>query len=299
MNIVLPFAIAVACLPSAFAQGPSAGKAKPADIPFTLEGANIVVEAEVAPDRRLPFVFDSGLSHGNIITPEAARSLGLKPDSDLDIRGASGDLNSAQLTTLAKVKIGEASFADQPYAILSIPDEVTARPGKTPLAGFLGAPLMEDAILCIDYKKQTMQRWSRGGFDGANRSSIPMNINHGLPTIELDIDGRRATLVVDSGNNGGVVVYPAFAEANNFRKHYPNLSTGSGSSGGEGFKTLMGEADVVRIGPGAAFGHVPLMVIPQGMDPTWGIDGMVGFEVLSRLNPCLDHDGERFLFVAE
>eukprot|EP01035_Chromulina_nebulosa_P048292 gene48292-65511_t len=123
-------------------------------------------------------------------------------------------------------------------------------------------------------------------------TSVPMALNHGLPTIVVDIDGAKARLIVDSGNNGAVVVYPAFATRHDFRKRYPDLVAHSGSDGsGQDFEVLNGEAKVVAISPDAAFQLVPLTVMPQGMDPAWGIDGMVGFEVLSRLNPCLDRDG--------
>lgn len=298
------FAAGFLLLTSVAAQPLLQPDAKPAVIPFLLEGANIVVDVELAPGRKLPFVFDSGLSNGNLVTPEVAKSLGLKPSANPGTRqgvnDASGDHNVATLTTVTSVRIGGISLSKQVYAIVAIPEQVTQRPGKTPLAGFIGAPLLENAVLCIDYEHQRMQRWARRDFNGRGMSSIPMTLNHGLPTIVVDIDGRKARLIVDSGNNGAVVVYPAFAAQHDFRKRYPDLLADSGNDGsGQDFQVLNGEAQVVKISPDAVFQRVPLTVMPQGMDPAWGIDGMVGFEVLSRLNPCLDRDGQRFLFRAE
>lgn len=271
--------------------------ATPVEIPFTLEGANIVVDVELTPGQALPFVFDSGLSDGNIVSTDAAKALGLKGTEELSIGDASGDNHSATLAKVPSVRVGGARLTDQVFAIIDIPDEVTQRSGKPALAGFLGAPLMRDAVLCLDYEHQKMQRWAPHDFDPAARSSVPMRLNHELPTIVVSIDGQRATMIVDSGNNGAVVLYPAFAERSGFRTRYPNLSTRSGhDGGGQQYEALTAEADSVAIGPDAVFQHVPLAVIPQGMDPAWGIDGMVGFEVLSRLNPCLDREGQRFLF---
>lgn len=276
---------------------PNAG---PVVIPFLLEGANIVVDVELAPGRKLPFVFDSGLSNGNLVTPEVARALGLKPSAKQGVNDASGDHNAATLTTVTSVRIGGASLSKQVFAIVAIPEQVTERPGKTPLAGFIGAPLLENAVLCIDYQHQRMQRWARRDFDSSGLTSVPMTLNHGLPTIVVDIDGAKARLIVDSGNNGAAVVYPAFATRHDFRKRYPDLVAHSGNDGsGQDFEVLNGEAKLVAISPQAAFQWVPLTVMPQGMDPAWGIDGMIGFEVLSRLNPCLDRDGQRFLFRVE
>ena len=278
--------------------------AAPAIIPFRLEGANIVIDVELTPGRVLPFVFDSGLSNGNLITPDVAKSLGLKvdagPGAKPGINDASGDRSIGRLTRVPRTRIGSVSLANQTYAIVGIPEQVTRRPGQSPLAGFIGAPLLDDAVLCIDYIRQRMTRWARRDFDGRGLSSVAMTVNHGLPTIVIDIDGRKARVIVDSGNNGAVVVYQAFAARHDFGRRYPKLQRQSGNDGGgQVFEALNGEADAVTLSPDAAFGQVPLTVIPQGMDPAWGIDGMIGFEVLSRLNPCLDREGQRLLFKAE
>jgi len=294
------FATGLLLLTSVAAQPLLQPEAGPAVIPFLLEGANIVVDVELAPGHKLPFVFDSGLSNGNLVTPEVAKALGLKASAKQGVNDASGDHNAATLTTVPSVRIGGASLSKQVYAIVAIPEQVTQRPGKTPLAGFIGAPLLENAVLCIDYEHQRMQRWARRDFDGRGMTSVPMTLNHGLPTIVVAIDGAKARLIVDSGNNGAAVLYPAFATKHDFRKRYPDLVAHSGSDGsGQDFQVLSGEAKVVEISPDVVFQFVPLTVMPQGMDPAWGIDGMVGFEVLSRLNPCLDRDGQRFLFRAK
>ncbi|MGH8519321.1 MAG: aspartyl protease family protein, partial [Panacagrimonas sp.] len=184
--------------------------------------------------------------------------------------------------------------------IVDIPDPVKARPGKPPLAGFLGAPLMRDAVLCVDYEHGRMQRWPRAAFKGGELATVPMKLQHELPTLQVMIDGQRATLIVDSGNNGAITVYPAFARRTGFRQRYPDLTEQRVNDGsGAASSVFVAEAGVVEFGPGAAFQHVPVAVIAQGMDPAWGIDGMVGYVLLSQLNPCLDRDGERFLFDAE
>ncbi|MGQ0698519.1 MAG: pepsin/retropepsin-like aspartic protease family protein [Panacagrimonas sp.] len=296
-RLLAVFAAAVVLSASADPKPVKQTPAKPVEIPFTLEGGNIVVDVELTPGRTLPFVFDSGLSDGHIVSADAARVLGIKGSEELSIGDASGDSHSGSLTKIPSIRVGGARLSDQLFAILDIPDQVTRRPGKPALAGFLGAPLMKDAVLCLDYERRKMQRWARRDFDPAARSSVPMKLNHELPTIVVSIDGQRATMIVDSGNNGAVVLYPAFVEKSGFRKRYPKLAASTGSDGGgQPYEVLTAEAGFVEISPEAIFQHVPLAVIPQGMDPAWGIDGMVGFEVLSRLNPCLDREGQRFLF---
>lgn len=300
LTVFAAIGILSATLASAAPKPAKRTPAKPVEIPFTLESGNIVVDAELNSGQALPFVFDSGLSNGHIVTTDAAETLRLKGTEKLSIGDASGDRHSATLTTVPNMRVGGAKLRDQVFAIVNVPDGVTQRSGKPPLAGFLGAPLMKDAVLCLDYEQRKMRRWARQDFEPADRSSVPMMLNHELPTIVVSIDGRRATMVVDSGNNGAVVVYPSFTQKRGFRERYPNLAAHPGNDGGgQQYEAFTMEADVVEIGPEAVFQHVPLTVIPQGMDPAWGIDGMVGFEVLSRLNPCLDRDGQRFLFEGE
>jgi predicted aspartyl protease len=274
--------------------------AAPAQIPFRLEGHNIVVEIEFGPHDRLPFAFDSGLSGGSIITTGAARALGLKADRDMGVRDAAGQRRGARRAVLPSIGIGGVKLESVPFAIAEIPAEVIKRPAGGSLAGFVGAPLMNDAVLCIDYSQRTLARWNRADFDAGGRVAIPMKLNHGLPTIEIGIDGRPATLIVDSGADFALTVYTSFAERNDFEHRYKPLGRQGGNGGsGRGFEAVVTEAGTVTIGPGAEFSEVPLQVIPQGMDPGWGIDGMLGFQMLKQLNPCLDADGGRLLYQGE
>jgi hypothetical protein len=279
-----------------FAQAARAQHAAPVDIPFALEGGNIVLQVELTPGHPLPFVFDTGLSDGNIVSAETAKALALKPNAKMAIRDANGASDHGQLVVLPSVRVGPAKLSNQPFAIVPIPDEITQRKGKPPIAGFLGAPLLKDAVVCIDYRHHTLHRWGAHDFDAAHFASVPMASIHDLPTIHVDIDGRHANLIVDSGNNGALTVYPDFAVKNDFKRRYPDLVPQGENAGGGSQMALSGEADAVEIGSDVGFRHVPLMIIPQGMDPAWGIDGMVGFVLLARLDPCLDREGKRFMF---
>lgn len=273
----------------------------PAAIPFQLHEGNIVVQVELEKGRPLPFIFDSGLSDGNIVSADAAQRLHLKTTGEVDLHDASGTPNAAKLTTIPSVRVGDAVLRNQTYAILDIPAEVTARgDGEAPIAGFLGAPLMQDAVVCVDYRKQTMQRWTRADFDGAGLTAVPMQLRHGLPVIRVGVDGRFATLAVDSGNNGGVQLFPSFADEELLRSRYPDLKMREGRSGsGQRFVILSGVADAVEVAPGLTLHKVPVSSMAQSFDPEWGIDGLVGSEFLSRLDPCLDRDGQRLLWDAK
>jgi predicted aspartyl protease len=269
-------------------------------IPFKLEGHNIIVQMQLTPRSRLPFVFDSGLSNGNIITPEAARSAGIKPERDMGVRDAGGDRRAAGLARVPSIGIGAVTLKDVPFAITQIPREVLAMRGGGSLAGFVGAPLMKDAVLCIDYSHGQLRHANRTDFEAGALIAVPMKLNHGLPTVAVSIDGRPATLIVDSGAESALTVFASFAEANDFGHRYHPLGTQDENGGnGKPFEALIVQAEAVSLGPGAQFAKVPLEVIPQGMNPEWGIDGMMGFQMLRQLEPCLDRDGERLFYRGE
>ncbi len=299
----LPFAIllSVACAVSARAAAPVKAAA-PASIPFKLEEGNIVVQVELAPGRSLPFIFDSGLSDGNILAAGAAAALKLKTTSGsgVTVNDASGAGGDAELTTIARVSVGGSVMTNQIFAIVDLPDEVAYRgEDQAPLGGFIGAPLLQDAVVCIDYRHTAMQRWTRSAFPSKGLASVPMKFQHGLLTIRVEIDGRIATLAVDSGNNGGVQLFPSFIDERSLRSQYPDLREREGTSGsGETFRILSGFAKVVTVAPGTVLHGVPLSSMRQSFDPEWGIDGLAGFEFLSRLDPCLDRDGQRLLWKA-
>jgi hypothetical protein len=289
-------ALAIVPLASGLARSAPA----PAEIPFVLEGHNIVIDVEFRPGQRLPFAFDSGLSPGNIVTPDAARRVGIKPEADVGVRDAGGERASAKFSTVASLRIAGLELNAQPFAITSIPRKVIQRPKKGLLAGYIGAPLLADSVLCIDYSLRKLLYWHRYDFQTDNLESVPMQLNHGLPTVSVDIDGVPATLIVDSGADTALTIYIDFAARHDFSHRYNVLDVGAGNGGsGQRFQTILTQAGDVQIGPGAALSNVPMQIIPQGMDPSWGIAGAVGFPVLQQLNPCLDEAGGRFMYRGE
>lgn len=289
--------IALLCTAAALASAPQT-EAAPATIPFTLTHGNIVLNVELTPGHSLPLVFDSGLSRGNIIGAETAQTLGLKSTGNASYTDSGGNNGVTGVTHLKRIKAGPVVLRDQRFAITPLPKQMSARPGKSPIAGFLGAPFMKDAVVCIDYSHNTLTHWQRSNFNDAKFANAAMPLNHALPTITVTVDGEPATLVVDSGNNGGVELFTAFVRAHNLIEKYPNLKPRKARAGsGKIFHTLSGVAGKVEVGPDT-LKQVPLLFVAQAFNPAWGIDGFVGYKFLKRLNPCLDRDGQRLLWTA-
>lgn len=268
---------------------------QPTVVPFTMFKDNIVIDVTIPPGKTLPFAFDSGLSEGNILTVATARALGLELQGRARFTDSSGGRGVAAVAVMDWIEISGAVLRNQKFAIIPVTPTLVKRPHKPPIAGYIGAPLLKNAVVCIDYADNELRRWSSGGFDASGMASMPMQVNHGLVTITVHVDGVPATLAVDTGSDGGVQLFPQFVDKHDLRKRYTDLVPYTAMSGaGQTFRILRGTADTVRIADTTLKG-VPMAFISQVFNPHWGIDGLLGYQVLSRLNPCIDRPGRRFL----
>lgn len=272
-------------------------------IPFTLHADNIVVMAALDSSAPLPFVFDTGLSHGGIVTRATARKLGLKPQRDLSIGDAGGGPGHlAKLTRVHAMHLGATTLVNPPFAIIDVPAQIVARGDKPPIAGFIGAPLLEHAVVCIDYAHSELRRWRRQDYVPKDAVAVTAALNHGLVTVAAEVDGVVATLAVDTGNNDGVEFFPHFVHAHDLIARYErDLRPTQATSGtGRTFNTLSGIARQVKFAPRVVLHDTAMLFVAQAFDPAWGIDGLLGYAVLSRLNPCIDRDGGKlYLHPAE
>lgn len=267
-----------------------------AEVPFTLFKTDIVVDVRIR-DRTLPFVLDTGISRNNILSAQTASELGLEPQGQAGFSDSGGRRGAMPVTTVDEIQVGDTALRDQVFAVAPLPDKLKQRPGEPPIAGYLGPPLMQDAVVCIDYREKVLRRHPGDEFDATGFTTVPMPLNHGLPTIEVTVDGMPATLAVDTGADSGVHLFPSFGQKHDLRKRYPGLRPGQAlSGGGRSFKVLGGVDVEVGLGENATFEQVSLLLVPQAVDPAWGIDGFLGYEFLSRLNPCLDREGERMMW---
>jgi len=270
----------------------------PAVIDFSLFKTGIVVTLDTPDVSGLPFVFDTGLSKHNILDARAARAMNVESSGQARYSDSSGSRGVTGVAAIDDVSIGSVDLGRQIFAVTPLPARLSQRDNGAPIAGYTGPPLMEDAVLCIDYDRQQLTRWSPRQFSGEGYQRSPMPLNHDLPTIRVTIDGVEAVLAIDTGSDSGVQLFPAFDQTHDMQSRYTDLQRGEAlSGGGQRFETLAGTADEVKVGQ-QAIRDVPLLFIPQAFDPAWGIDGLIGYELLQRGTACLDRDREHFYWQA-
>ncbi|MGZ7066486.1 MAG: aspartyl protease family protein, partial [Candidatus Aminicenantales bacterium] len=84
-------------------------------VPFTLVNGHIYLQVKL--DGQGPFLFMCDTGGANIVTPELAKSLGLASAGAIQGRGVGEKSEDVGLTKVRKLEVGEASLADQVFAV--------------------------------------------------------------------------------------------------------------------------------------------------------------------------------------
>lgn len=96
----------------------------------------------------------------------------------------------------------------------------------------LGSEFFKQFVIQIDYPNQKLRLLTRDSIDLEKHKNIKMRFDkvQGLPVVEVDIgDVRKLKLLLDTGNNGGVLLPRNVARRHNLLNKYPQdraISTG-------------------------------------------------------------------------
>jgi predicted aspartyl protease len=263
----------------------------PIEIPFTLEGGHILIEASIDGGEPKPFIFDTGAI--NIITPETARAINAPFVRNARMGGIGPQVSQGKIVKVDRITIGAAKLEQPLVAITELRNIIVDRGSRPRLAGLIGANLLSRYAVTIDYQHRTLTLNSPGfrpqaGFALPLGYAIsPDGLTH--PSIKAELDGVTAEFVLDTGSGGQVFLSDAFAHA------HPSFALsgkvfsflGAGGLGGPlneqlalGKHLQLGAATLAppainRPGSGASFGlHA---------------DGLLGAVVLSQFIVTIDY----------
>jgi hypothetical protein len=129
-----------------------------------------------------------------------AAALGLEVIGQARSGDPSGrNLVTVDLVKLASLEIGGARFEGV---------EASVRSGRLrrmgePVDGILGFRLFQECLLTLDYPANRL-RLDRGGLPSANQNDVlAFTLDHGIPTIRLQVDSVSLEAHVDAGAPGG------------------------------------------------------------------------------------------------
>lgn len=131
----------------------ASGAALPGGVVMTIAPQKPLVVTDVWINGSGPFpaVFDTGAGL-NLIAPAVAAQLNLQASEPVQVHGVAG-VSQGRAATLDRLRIGGMDFDTVDVVETSAVEDISALAG-TPVMAVFGRPLMERAVLTIDYPKR-------------------------------------------------------------------------------------------------------------------------------------------------
>ncbi len=199
-------------------------------VPIEFDG-DVIVEAKLNGQGPFAFIVDTG-GH-DLLTPEAARALGLTPVGAGLSGGAGEGTLPEQYARVERVDIGGMRMRNQLFSVIPLQFDTVERGARPALAGILGLELFERLVVQLNYRDRTLAFWPVSGFhhEGAG-SAVPVLFSDHEPLLVAKIDGMPGDVGLDTGNSGALVVQGIWADAHGLKERmrsgFPVPSFGSG-----------------------------------------------------------------------
>ena len=180
--------------------------------------------------RPMDFLFDTG-GH-SVLTPGAAKLLGLTATGSQQSGGSGAGTLLQQDTHIDELRIGEAVLRDQHFFVLSLPYSDVEQGAKPPLAGLLGLEIAERFIVRLDYRAGTLSLLPRTSTQACRSGWRPIRFTYDMPSVDAQLDGNSASFTVDTGNNGGLLLYSYWLKKQglDYDRGVQSLSYGAGGA---------------------------------------------------------------------
>ena len=201
-------------------------------VPVEFDG-DVVIEAKL--NGRGPFAFILDTGGHDILTPEVAAELRLKPVG----AGASGGSGEGtlpeQYVRVNRLEMGGLEMRNQPFTVIPLQFDTVERGAKPTLAGILGLELFERFAMRLDYRNQTLAFEPLASYQHRGTgTAIPIFFEDDQPSLVAQIDGESGELGIDTGNSGTLIVQGIWADHHGLRQRmrsgFPSLGFGTGGA---------------------------------------------------------------------
>lgn len=280
------------------------GGKKKAVMPFKYIHHFIIVEAKLDGILPLQFIFDTGAEHVILFKKEYTDLLEVKYDRRIPVLGS--DLSREIFALIARNSLIEVDgLAAKTHDLLVLEEDFFDLDEMigTPVAGLLGGGFFKNLIIHIDYKRHQIVLYDPAYFQTPDDYQIlPIHIKTNKPYIHTQVnlnDGTQVALelLIDTGAGVPLLLHNNSNQALHLPEQYIVGKLGVGLGGYlEGY---IGRISNLSLGslmfPGVltSFQHV---------DQAWLDDedkfrnGILGNELLSRLDIYFDYTQERIMF---
>ena len=265
-------------------------------VPVSVENGQVIVNAIINDQGPFPVMFDTGGVEA--ITPETATALGLLVEGQGTGRGSGERAVSVAFTHLQTLRLGGAELSDIALPVIPLPQFITDRGNRAPLAGLIGFGILSRFTVRLSYDDQTLTLTPAGDFRYRGKGErVPLFFADKTPVISAVADGVRGSFEIDTGSSTALVLQREFVEQHGLEARHPGgLRMKAGGIGGV-FETIAARLD--RFDLAASKIERPVVEFPsrdEGGIPVAGIDGSIGYQILRQFVITFDYSRREIWF---
>jgi hypothetical protein len=272
-----------------------AGGATSTSVPFELLNNHIYLDVKLGGKGPFRLLCDTG--GANIVTPELARTLGLKPQGALQGRGVGDKSEDIGLVKVPSFQVGGATLRDQVFAVFNL-GPLTSAEGA-PVHGLIGYEVFKRFVVRVDYEHRTLTLTLPAAFSyHGGGVVVPFKFNEHVPQVEGAIDGIAGAFDLDTGSRASVDLLGSFVAQHGLRARYaPKLEGVAGWGVGGPARAQFARAGTLRLGGLEVSRPVmELTLQTKGAFSDKYVAGNVGGALLSRFNVTFDYSRQQVIF---
>ena len=268
------------------------GGAASAQVPFERYGGLILVNLSIDGHAPMPFILDSGGL--NLLTPDAARELGIQGKGNQAVQGVGTQTQSLQVADVGSFRLGPVQMEQQRFLIVDLPLLLTDRGDRPAVAGLIGYELLRRFTTRIDYDRQQLTFTAAGSLrNSAGADVLPLSFDGRTPLVHASVNGVDGVFMMDTGDSGDLTVFEPFAKAHRIALDGTVSASHSGGVGGI-IENRSGHVANFALGEHALLGPPATFSAPKtGVFASELLAGNIGQGILSRYVMTLDYASRR------
>jgi Aspartyl protease len=189
-------------------------------VPVSVENGQVIVNAIINNQGPFPVMFDTGGVEA--ITPETATALGLLVEGEGTVRGSGERAVSVARTHLQTLRLGGAESSNIALPVIPLPQFITDRGNRAPLAGLIGFGVLSRFTVRLSYDDQTLTLTPAENFRYTGKGErVPVFFADKTPVISAAADGVRGSFEIDTGSSTALVLQRAFVEQHGLEARHP------------------------------------------------------------------------------